>query len=218
MMPRKYTDWTGVQQDRLTVIRRSESIYKGRPRWECLCSCGTTCYVSSECLAGGTRSCGCVFSEYINSGYRPKRHGKTGTSVHNTWLSIKDRCYNVRNGVYRHYGGRGIKVCDRWLESFENFYADMGEKPSAKHSIDRIDNNGNYEPENCRWATAMEQVHNRRPRAFKPSDYLSFNGETLLIREWSQKLGLSVKSIRWRLREGWTTEQVLTTPRNFKHR
>ena len=90
------------------------------------------------------------------------KHGKRNSAEYNTWRSIKKRCYKLNNASYKDYGGRGITMCDRWFDSFENFFADIGPRPSPKHSIDRIDVNGNYEPSNCRWATVLQQVTNKR--------------------------------------------------------
>lgn len=147
-----------------------------------------------------------------------QRHGHGGTrlvgdrprpsSTYRAWQSAKDRCYNPNHDFYPAYGGRGIVVCDRWLESFDNFLADMGEKPTPRHSIDRINNDGNYEPTNCRWATPLEQAsHTRRNRN------LTFNGETLHCAEWARRTGLSRSLIEHRLESGWSTEKTLSTPR-----
>lgn len=109
--------------------------------------------------------CSVQCSGKSSPGDQSKTHGMTYTSEYTTWLSMKDRCLRTKNKKYKDYGGRGITVCERWRDSFENFLADMGRKPSANLSIDRINNDGNYEPGNCRWATQLEQVRNRRPRS-----------------------------------------------------
>ncbi|MGY8988455.1 MAG: hypothetical protein ACKVG7_07840, partial [Flavobacteriales bacterium] len=116
---------------------------------------------------------------------------------------------------YDGYGGRGISVCDRWRDSFENFLADMGERPSNEHSIDRKDNDGNYEPDNCRWATKKEQGRNRRSNRI-----LTFNNKTQTLIEWSEELGISSAVIRQRIKaSGWSIEEALTTPaRQYKKR
>lgn len=167
---------------RLTVVG---DFMKGRKHHcECVCSCGkkTDKPVSGALLSGNTKSCGCLQKERLSKGWKHtlspaglkrqmdrvkagsrRTHGMTKTPEYKVWEGIKTRCYNPNFKQFNDYGGRGIKVCDRWLNSFENFFEDMGEKPIGL-SIDRFPNNdGNYEPRNCRWATAKQQRHNRRP-------------------------------------------------------
>lgn len=141
---------------KLTVIKFSHVDKKTRRTfWLCKCDCGNTKIVCGILLKNGnTRSCGCLRTY-------PKTHGMSGTTEHNIWRGITSRCKNRNNKDYHLYGGRGITVCDRWCD-FENFLADMGKRPSKLFSIDRINNDGNYEPSNCRWATAKEQKANSR--------------------------------------------------------
>lgn len=120
------------------------------------------------------------------------------------WWDMKHRCFNSDNPRWMDYGGRGITVCDRWKDSFRNFFQDMGKRPSSKHSLDRIDNDGNYTPENCRWATKTQQLRNTR-RNIK----YTYNGETLCISEWAERTGLLATTIFTRLKRGWPIEDAL---------
>jgi len=134
---------------------------------------------------------------------KPTNHGLSRTEEYNIWSSMKQRCFNKNRLNYKNYGGRGIIVCKRWLK-FENFFVDMGKRPKGK-SVDRIDNNGNYEPNNCKWSTQKEQCRNTRNNVI-----LTFCGVTKCVAEWSEFLGLDEKLIRSRLKNGWSIIQALT--------
>ncbi len=131
----------------------------------------------------------------------------SGAAEYNAWRGMLSRCSNRNDAYYRDYGGRGICVCDRWTESFRNFVNDMGPRPSARHSIDRIDNDGDYESVNCRWATKKEQSRNTRRNRL-----LSYDGKTQCLAAWAEEIGLGFTTIHARLKRGWTVEQALTRP------
>lgn len=150
-------DLTGKRFGRWTVLKRDENKTTRDSYWLCQCSCGTTRSVVRQYLQDGTsQSCGCLRAELLTS------HGMYKSPEYTAWYSLIQRCTNQNNPRYPSYGGRGIEVCERWQNSFIDFYDDMGPRPSKNHSIDRINNDGNYEPSNCRWTTRKVQQNNRR--------------------------------------------------------
>ncbi len=200
---------------RLTVVslgkRRNKKLIA-----TCQCECGGVKDVVTDSLRSGrTRSCGCLLAEA--SSKRMRTHGWSKKSEYHSWQHAADRCRNPRNKAYQNYGGRGIQFCDRWFNSFEDFLFDMGGKPSPSHSLDRIDNNGNYEPGNCRWATQLDQGRNQRTNRL-----LSLNGETMVLSQWEERTGIDARLIVARIdRLGWSIEKALTTkptPRAKKDR
>lgn len=198
-----FKDRTGVKYSRLTVIREVEP-KNGEVRWLCRCDCGNEKVLESGQLASGkSKSCGCLMLEIRAKGVAG---GGENHPLFRTWRGIKYRCENPGDKSYQRYGGRGIQVCERWSKTggLRNFIEDMGPKPSPRHSIDRIDNNGNYEPGNCRWASSEEQDNNRRDNI-----WIEYNGERHTAAQWERIIGLRRKSIYGRLKNGWPLERVL---------
>lgn len=141
----------------------------------------------------------------VESRGRKATHGMSGTRIYRIWACMKNRCHDSNNPRYHDYGGRGIKACDEWLK-FENFYKDMGDPPSNK-TLDRIDNNEGYNPNNCKWSTVKEQRENMRNNV-----YLTYNGETKLLMDWAKQIGIKRHTLETRIYRGWTTERALNKP------
>lgn len=204
---RKYIDLTGQKFGRLTVLEPLPT-YKGKVWWKCRCDCGVVKNVESQPLRSGrTKSCGCLNAERTRNAKYRLTHGMTGRRVYNCWQNMKIRCNNPKTSGYHNYGGRGIKVCRRWLK-FENFYADMGDPPSPKHSLDRIDVNGNYCKRNCRWATSTEQCNNKRDNVV-----LTYRGKTMSVADWARHLSIPKGTIFTRLSYKLPIETVLSKGR-----
>lgn len=199
------TDLTGQRFERLTALRKHDRCNQGW-RYFCRCDCGETIVVIGANLKRGhTKSCGCLRSEMVAA--KNFVHGHSGTQAYETWCQIKKRCSRPNAVHFDRYGGRGITMCKRWRDSFEAFLADMGEPPSPRHSIDRINNDGNYEPRNCRWSLPLVQMNNT-----SRNRYYTRGGETLTVAEWCRALKLSHATVRMRLHRGWTIEDALTRP------
>lgn len=197
-------DISGQRFGRVIALERDYSL-KGRTYWRCICDCGNMFSTVSYTLrVGECKSCGCSQKE----GARERRtsHGMAGTKVYTTWQRMQARCYNETNKAFKDYGGRGIKVCDRWLESFENFLEDMG-YPQPHESIDRRDNDGDYCPENCRWADNKTQARNKRNNHF-----IVLDGDSKTIAEWGEITGIDENTISERLKSGWSDRDALTKP------
>ena len=173
---------------------------------ECLCDCGTVkVFHLYRLRSGNTKSCGCLRRD--TSGTWNVIHGKTGSAEWVAWAGMKGRCTNPKSSSYGRYGGRGIKVCQRWLDSFTAFFNDMGSRPSPYHSIDRIDNDGDYEPGNCRWATTKEQSRNTSRTVL-----VTHAGETLCVSEWADRYGISPSLLHSRLHYGCSFEEAVSRP------
>lgn len=193
--------------NRLTVIERDGKV-GNHIAWKCRCECGTITRVSSQALRNGsTKSCGCLSRELTLK--RITKHGKYHSRAYSVWKHMLERCRNPKSISYKNYGGRGIVVDQRWVENFENFYADMGDPPTEGHTLDRRDNNGNYTKSNCRWSTKIEQANNRRN-----SNRLEWNGTIQTLAEWARQLNLAESTLRSRLRLGWSVDETLSGKRN----
>ena len=206
-------DLVGQQFGRLKVVAFHGLGENGRgASWLCQCSCGSDPKVvyRVDLINGRTKSCGCLSKEKSAERIRAiaTTHGQRKTRLYQTWLNMKQRCSNPAYKQYADYGGRGITVCERWLGSFEAFSEDMGNPPSDKHTIERRETNGNYEPNNCYWATRNEQALNKRNNV-----NLTFNGRTQSMTEWARELNDHPTTFRSRLVRGWTVEQAMTGDR-----
>jgi hypothetical protein len=199
----QFKDIEGQRFTRWVVLGYAGQNERKASLWYCRCDCGTVRIVkSNDLLSNKSKSCGCLQHEITAE--RNYKHGLATAPEHQIWTQMKVRCNNPKNKGYKNYGGRGIKVCERWQKSFADFISDMGQRPSPNHSIERIDNDGDYEPQNCKWATYTEQANNTRNNHF-----LTFNGETLTINQWARKLGIDRRVLTSRLIRGWSVERVL---------
>lgn len=193
---------------RWTVVSASDEKRNRKRMWLCRCMCGTErLVVAGNLRSGVSKSCGCLHLENIHA--KRFRHGRnTADRTYQSWSSMRDRCNNPRNAKFHRYGGRGIRVCERW-NSFENFLADMGECP-PEFSIERMNNDGHYEKDNCKWASRREQSLNksttRRVTAF---------GQTKPLTVWAEETGLPFLMIWKRLARGWTPERAMTQPKIY---
>ena len=192
-------DLTGQKFGKLLVIRRDGSAPNGgskAPMWLTRCDCGQEKRMNGSNLRRGvSKSCGCTL----------KKHGMFGTPEYRIWDSMVRRCHNPKHQAFKDYGGRGITVCASWRK-FENFFQDMGRAPPGMW-LDRINNNGNYEPGNCRWATPTQQGRNKRTNRL-----LTVGDVTATVPEWAERSGLKRTTIKERLRRGWSPLRAVTAP------
>ncbi len=181
---------------------------KGIAKWQCQCDCGRTLSVTTSALRHHkkpVRSCGCMRWDTL----RPKmlKHGRAGTREYGSWCAMIQRCTNPNNQAFKNYGGRGIQVCEQWRNDFAAFFSVIGERPSPCHTLERIDNDGHYEPGNVKWATRHEQLNNKRTNR-----KLVVNGEVLTIRQAALKFGLSINTLQSRLKLGWHMQDACLLP------
>lgn len=211
----------GERFGRLVALRQGGSDGHGNALWVCQCDCGAIASVSRLRLrSGDTRSCGCLRRESISQiGRSHVRHGhtvgrvdgkQTLSSTYKSWLSMKSRCLWPSAKDYHRYGGRGITIASAWADDFAAFLRDMGERRPGT-TLERIDNDGNYEPGNCRWATKREQAQNRRPCDITRL-MITLNGVTKSLPEWSAATGIRLATLYQRHQTGWTAERLLTPP------
>lgn len=196
-----FNDITGYEFGRLTVISRIKNKHN-QYVWVCKCNCGNeTVAAFNKLKSGAIKSCGCYGREIIKK--CSITHGLAKSSEYRSWDSMKQRCYNKNNNRYKNYGERGIKVCDRWLNSFENFLEDMGQKPSRKHTLDRLDNKLGYCKNNCRWLLNIEQQRNQTKSVF-----IEYNGEKMIQTDWERKFNVCNGYIYAALKRGNKKEDI----------
>lgn len=192
----------GDKYNRLEAVRFVDKTKYHSSRWLWLCECGEQAIVLADSVKSGhTKSCGCHYRESRST--ISLKHGCVNIPGYNSWRGMISRCYREKDASYHEYGKRGIKVCDRWLETPENFFADMGERPSPDHTIDRIDNDGDYEPGNCKWSTSEEQCNNRRNNV-----HVEFHNQRLTITECAKKIGCDSSTFRRWLSKDLTPEEI----------
>lgn len=211
-MGRPVVDLTGKKFGRLTVIERSENASDGKVAWLCQCDCGNRAIVrGGDLKQGRVKSCGCLVKEIMHAQKYGLKHGGTGSKLYQAWVNMRQRTGNPNHKEYKNYGGRGIYVCDEWndYENFKTWALENGYKDNL--SIDRIDVNGNYCPENCRWADFETQQNNKRYNRF-----ISHNGKTQTITQWSKETGISRNTLDSRLKSGWSIKDALTKDKCIK--
>ncbi len=198
---------TGQIFTRLTVLGFAGRDQWRVARWWCECECGNITWVAASGLRNSKHtSCGCLARELTS--LRTTTHGQSQTSTFFVWCSMRQRCQNPTVPCYKNYGGRGIRVCDRWNESFENFIEDMGLKPSERYTVERRNTNGNYEPTNCYWGTWKEQNNNRRN-----NHLITYQGRTQTMAQWAEETGIAYKILSHRVYRQWPEHRLFSTPR-----
>lgn len=201
---------SGMRFGRLTCIKPVGRYEKGRSIiWQCKCDCGKTINVIGGSLrSGNTQSCGCLQKEKAAaSGRESRKHGMIYSGLYKSWAHMKARCLHKSNKSHKDYGGRGIKVCDEWMEFVPFMEWAMANGYQNGLTIERVDNDGNYEPSNCIWATPIIQANNKRNNR-----RLTLNGKTMTVSQWASALGINASTLHSRLCSGWGTEKALSTP------
>jgi hypothetical protein len=201
-------DLTGRRFGYLTVLERAENNNQGKTQWKCRCFCGNEIIVPAGDLKKPNReymSCGCM--KWITIAKKRRTHGMSHHPAWGVWHSMKQRCLDVNHPAFHNYGGRGISVCDRWLENFENFWQDMGSTWKKGLELDRVDNNRGYEPGNCRWVERKTNNRNRRTNRVVDSPL-----GRMTVAELSEKTGIGVTTLLYRLDHGWPTESLCVPP------
>ena len=192
-------DETGNVYGKLTVIEFAGVRSDHRAFWRCRCECGKMAKVAGiDLRKKHIKSCGCLGA---------RQNGLSHSLAYDVWKAMKRRCCSINHKDYRHYGGRGITICDRWRESFLAFLEDMGPRPFPGATVERVNNDGPYSPDNCQWATRLEQAQNTRKTRL-----ITHNGTTKSLSGWAKQLGLAHKTIAYRLNHGWSIKKALTTP------
>lgn len=198
----------GLRFTRLLVLSQAQSDKNGNARWNCQCDCGKTTVSSGFTLRNGeAKSCGCLTTEQLNE-RRGVTHRMTGEPEYLCWSGMIQRCTNPKSRRWNRYGARGIGVCERWL-TFDNFYADMGKRPSPTHTLDRINNDAGYDPSNCRWATKSEQNRNH-----SANHMVTYKGQRvpLVTAIEMSGTGINRSTVQGRLGRGWSIEAALDHP------
>lgn len=196
----------GIPDSRWTIIEKVDSLDGRNTFWLCECNCKdhTRKIVRHSSLtSGNSKSCGCLSAEEASK--RVGTHGMSGTRLHNIWKSMKERCYNSNHDQYKDYGGRGITICSEWKNDFLCFYnwaISNGYKDNL--TIDRINNDGNYCPENCKWSTRKEQGNNQRT-----NHLLTYNNKTQTMAQWAEEIGLNPRTLQTRISRGWNVQDAL---------
>jgi hypothetical protein len=199
----RFRDLTNIRFGKLIAIKPIKKSYDTKYYWECICDCGKTKVImSSNLVRGISTTCGCG---KIKIGEITTKHGMTKTRIFKIWAGVRKRCTNPRCKSYNHYGGRGIKISDKW-NNFMDFYNDMKEGYADNLSLDRINPNGNYEPGNCRWATQKTQSRNRRN-----NHIIEYKSESKTLAEWSEISKVPSNAIKYRIQNGWDIGKAIFT-------
>lgn len=199
----KPTDITGIKFYKLLVLYQIPGSRKSPSKVACQCECGNkTIQFKNSITSGRVKSCSCYKNELARKNHL--KHGLRKHPIYSIWNAMIQRCYNPKNKSFHNYGGRGIKVCDEWKQSFYSFYLNIGNRPSAKHTLDRINNDGNYEPTNVKWSLPHEQANNTRA-----NHWLEFDGKKITMAQASKKFGISYSKLKKRIYKGHSLHDII---------